>query len=265
MLVEPSWSETGKSYAALEILFEEKQSFNPLNGTTLKKNYRAKIQLYQIESDNSVKKTWESDIFDSWILPASLYYHEKTGRIFFLKGLNDEYGTKERLAAILKIGEKKPETIPVVKDRSEEILFAIPAPDGRKIAVGIGKFQEENLQSAKIQLFSIEGMQNEIPKIGFWAEFSPEYLVTWSEDSEILYIKQSKSVRKIILGSKSLENAREFPLCFIGTSFGTDFSKLGYGAEWGEDGKSYKIQAGKQKRIPINQMTSQIEIVSGCR
>jgi len=265
MLLEPSWSENGKSYASLEILFKEKDSFNPLNGTTLKKNYRSRLRIFQIDGQNSAKQTWESDVFDSWILPTSLYYHEKTGRIFFLKGSDDEYGTMKREAYILQFGEKKPKLITVKKSSTESILFAIPSPDGEKLAVGIAAYQEEILKDAKIQLFSLVETSTHTKEIGFWSDFSPDYLLTWSVDSNFVYIKQSNQVRVVSLEKGTLSSAKQFPLCFVGTLFGVDYSILGYGTEWSKDGKTFKILPGKQKSSPNKEMTDKIEKISGCR
>jgi hypothetical protein len=52
-----SFSETGKKITYMKVHYQEKDSWNPLNGTTDKKNFTTQVILAEIENDLSVKKT----------------------------------------------------------------------------------------------------------------------------------------------------------------------------------------------------------------
>ncbi|MBE7412957.1 MAG: hypothetical protein L6Q54_03995 [Leptospiraceae bacterium] len=265
MLVEPSWSETGKSYVTLELLYKEKDPWNPLNGTTRKKNYKSKLRIFKIEEKNSIKQVWESEIIDSWILPTSVYYHEKTGRIVFFKGSsNNEYGTENGSLYILQIGDKNP--IPLTENKgSSVIVFAIPSPDGEKLAIGTSKEQNQSPESVNIRVVSLLKENNLFKEIGLWTGFHLSDIITWSENSKFIYIKEKNQVRVISLEKTTVSTAKEFPLCFVGTNYGTEVSALGYGVEWAEGGKSFHISPNKKDPIPINKMTTEISKISGCK
>jgi hypothetical protein len=90
-----SFSETGKKLAYIRVHYKEKDSWNPLHGTTDKKNFTTQVILAEIENDLRLKKIIELERFPFWILPNAFYYNESAQTLAFMHGLKEnEYGTQ---------------------------------------------------------------------------------------------------------------------------------------------------------------------------
>lgn len=78
----------GKVFA--EVLYEERDSWNPLMGTTQKRNYKTEIS-FSISGENPSEKNCGT--LSSWTLPNQLEYRPGLDRFYWIQGTNDEYGT----------------------------------------------------------------------------------------------------------------------------------------------------------------------------
>jgi hypothetical protein len=93
------FSSSKKNVLYSRIHFSEKNSWNPLDGTSLKKNYTTHFKLGKILINKKLEltKTFE---YESWILPESINFSDTDSfKISFLSGENkNEFGTEPREA-----------------------------------------------------------------------------------------------------------------------------------------------------------------------
>lgn len=191
LLPELSFSENGKKVAFIQTYYEEKDSWNPLNGTTLKKNYTTQISLADIQSDLRLKKNTDLDRFNFWILPQSLFYNEASGVLAFIQGLDqNEYATPNKTVSIHNIKNKI--TTDLLKGKSEiktPLAIALSS-DASQIAIVSGEANANGFYE-KFQLFILDASSNSIQasfSLPGWQD-SPEYELAWLKGESSLSAK----------------------------------------------------------------------------
>ncbi|MGJ4786955.1 hypothetical protein [Leptospira koniambonensis] len=229
LAVERGWSETGKNIVQTEVIYDEKDAWNPLNGTTHKKNYRTKFRIYEISgpgNDSGDPPIYSYEI-GSWTLPGSVYFHSATNRLFWIQGTNDEYGGSIRFPAIWSpkgFHSFEPKNF---QKEDQTIFQFVPSPDGGKAAIILGKLRSDlGIETPTLIIADVNGQSSSYDRSYFefqltkWEE-TPEFRIRWSENSNLLYIRVQDQVFKTNEKSKKLEEAKEFPVCFYpASSFG---------------------------------------------
>lgn len=221
--IESSWSNNS-DVLIYRIEFEERNSWNPLEGTTLKRNFKTKLEEYKLINENLQKQS-EFE-FPFWVLTNSLFYNFEKKLLFFIRGQeNSGYGTENRIISIYKIENKSLENIWNSKE-GEYLWKIVPAPDATKLVFITTESATSEL-NAKLQVW--DGKLRSV-KISSWLDASFEHAISWSEDSKSIYLAQPDGVYEISLLDQnlSLKKASQFPKCFIpSTSFGFRISKEG--------------------------------------
>lgn len=230
---DPSYSETGESSAVLNIQYEEKNTWNPLDGTTIKRNYHSQILLFKNEKERSQNKPLKVISLNSWILPDSVYFHEKNSYLFFIRGTDDNFGTNPRKSYLYRISDEKE----FLNHGEGDATLAIPSPDGGKIAIILSYPKDPETFSYKLLVREAVDQEKTDPvRISFWPD-NPGYVMTWDTDSGNLFIRQDRIV--LVKGSdknQAIVPTKTFPKCFLpGTSFGVGFLREGKVSSWGKN------------------------------
>lgn len=219
---ESSWG-SNQEVLMYSIEFEERNSWNPLEGTTLKRNYKTKLEEYKF-INNKFEKQSEFEL-PFWILLNNLFYNSEKKLLFLIRGEeNSGYGTEKRIVSLYKITSKNLENIWSSKEK-EYLWKLVPSPDTTKIAF----LTTENATSqlgAKLHLW--DGKVRSV-SISSWLDASFEHAISWSEDSRFLYLAQPEGVYRISLETElTLQKVGQFPKCFVpSTSFGFRISNEG--------------------------------------
>ncbi|TGK01222.1 hypothetical protein EHQ53_09120 [Leptospira langatensis] len=223
LAIERGWSESGKNIVQTEVLYEEKEPWNPLTGTTIKKNYRTKFRIYDLNEPQKIDgdpPIYSYEI-NSWTLPGSVYFHSETNRLFWIQGSNDEYGSVDRFPAVWSPkGFHSFDPKGFLKE-GQTILHFVPSPDGGTAALILGILDANlEIQSPTLVLADVNGQSSSLDSsysefvLKEWNE-TPEYRIRWSEDSSVLFVRVKDAVFKAKEKAKKLEQAKEFPRCFF--------------------------------------------------
>ncbi|TGN19227.1 hypothetical protein [Leptospira idonii] len=247
-------SDQPNTVAILEVFYEEKSSWNPLNGTTDKRNYRTKIDLVRFQQTSSDKiQSWE---IPSWALAESAFYHNESGTLFVLHGKNDQYGTLEQR---LSIYPKSQAAYSYPAAPENLILFQIaPSPNAESVAL-ITANTNTNWEFSEFELRILNtksGLVASYP-LSFWTAL-PMYGMRWAKDSETLYVRTPDKV--LALAKGKLTEAKSFPNCFTPS---TTYGKNAYAESFVEGDKPYKIKLGKKLSEP--KMISKLDEIEVCR
>ncbi|TGL71099.1 hypothetical protein [Leptospira kmetyi] len=220
--LERGWSSSGKEVVQLETLYEEKDSWNPLMGTTLKRNYHSVIRIFDpIRSSQPV----EQIRFSSWILPGTVYYHSDTKSVYWIGGKDDEYGSYSRIPSGINTILQKEFVLSSYLEPGQIAIQLIPSPDGNSLAL-VAAVLDNDLEFLKPQLLWLskngdsEFKATSKTDLLEWKE-TPVHKIRWASKSDKIYIQVSESVFVLSKEKNRLEKATEFPVCFTpATSFG---------------------------------------------
>lgn len=115
----------------LTVTYEEKDSWNPLNGTTDKRNYKSKIKL--VKNSATGGKTIKEWDLPSWALGDGIFYHTGSSTLFVLYGKDDEYGT---LNQTLSLYPESGGAFSYPASPEKRIIFQMaPSPNGNLVAL----------------------------------------------------------------------------------------------------------------------------------
>jgi hypothetical protein len=184
-----SFSETGSKLAYMRVYYQEKDSWNPLDGTTKKKDYTTQIILAEIENDLHLKKITELDRLAFWILPESLFYNEGTGTLAFINGLNaNEYGTPNKTVSVYNLKTKKSTDIIKGKSQIKTPLSIALSADATLLGLVSADINENGFYH-KFQLTILDLNANSI-KSNFplpnWQDSPVEFELAWSKTEPVL-------------------------------------------------------------------------------
>nr|WP_244241678.1 hypothetical protein [Leptospira jelokensis] len=236
----------------LTVHFQEKDSWNPMNGTTDKRNYQSKIKLVQNEkTGGKVIREWE---LPSWSLGDGIFYHTQSKSLFVLVGKDDEYGT---LNQTLSIYPESGGAFSFPATPEKKIIFQMaPSPNGNLVALvtanptGEGEFTEFELN-----LLQVSDKKVQTYPISFWTAL-PLYGIRWSEDGQNLFLRTPDKI--LVWTGKELKEAKSFPDCY---TVSTNFGKWAYeSASMGEGGN---VVLGK--KLPSPKQIANLDQIKLCR
>ncbi|EQA38207.1 putative lipoprotein [Leptospira inadai serovar Lyme str. 10] len=271
LAIERGWSETGKELVQTEVTYEERFSWNPLAGTSQKRNYKTKFRIYDLTGTPDPKG--ESPIYNyeaaHWTLPGSVYYHSSTARLFWIQGVNDEYGGNTRTPSVWSPHGFRSFEPKQFLSNEQTILRFVPSPDGGTAALLIGKVDESlEIVSPKLILADTNGQSSSLDKgysenlLSEWKEI-PTYQLRWSADSSSIYLRLGEHVVKITRRDGKLVKANEFPRCFFPpTNFGpVGISPAGTG---GDSSKARELEPAPFRNYSDRPMVKYTDRIRDC-
>jgi len=153
-------------------------------GTTLKKSYETRLTYI-----GEGRSTQEIFKISSWVLPGMLFYQEEGKRLFWIQGVNDEYGTMARKAGYIE-NFLSSSQIRYWEDE-KELLELQPSPDGRRIAYIYRRESSPFIYEYFLAVWN-PGKENApsfIQKVRFWDESqdpkNPQYRLLWNGNSKL--------------------------------------------------------------------------------
>ncbi|WP_246047176.1 hypothetical protein [Leptospira ognonensis] len=244
--LSPSSSDTA---IAVEVHYKEKQSWNPLNGTTDKKDYTTKLNLIR---GNASLRTWE---IPSWVLADSVFYHPESGLLVLLHGKNDEYGT---LAQRLSVYPDKEASFSYPASPENLVIFqASPSPNGKQIAL-ITALSDQNWEFSEFELRLLDPKTKAVVSlpISFWTAL-PLYGMKWAKDGSALYLRTPDRI--LVVKDGKLGEANSFPECFHPS---TSYGKGAFEASFVESQNPWKLKIGA--KIPEPKTINSLDKIQNC-
>ncbi|WP_246031938.1 hypothetical protein [Leptospira fluminis] len=271
LAVERGWSETGKELVQTEVMYEERNSWNPMMGTRLKRNYKTKFRIYDLSGTPDPKG--DPPIYNHeaahWTLPGSVYYHSTTGRLFWIQGLDDQYGGNSRVPSVWSPQGYHSFDPSRFLTAEQTVLHFIPSPDGGTAALLLGK-TDPNLEihSPKLILADTNGRSSTDDRNYFetalseWKEV-PTFQIRWSQDSSKIYLRLGGEVVQITRKDGKISKAKEFPRCFSPpTNFGpVGISPAGSG---GDSSKERQLEPAPFRNYSDRPMVKHTDQIRDC-
>ncbi|PJZ71604.1 hypothetical protein CH373_02905 [Leptospira perolatii] len=256
LAIERGWSENGNHVVQTEVIYEERDAWNPLTGTTHKRNYGTKFRIYLI--NDKAKGDGSPPIFtkevSSWTLPGSVYFHSASSLLFWIQGKNDEYAGKSRFPAIWSPELSIDQDLSSILLAGETVLQFVPAPDAELAALILGKVDPSlEILSPRLVFWNVKDRKTLTSiSLNSWKEV-PNYRIRWSVNSKTLYLRMEDKVSKAENDFHSLSKASEFPLCFFPpTNFGpVGISPAGSGGDTSFDRKIEPPLFKKFEKVPM--------------
>jgi hypothetical protein len=248
--LQPELSPSNANTAvSVEVHYKEKQSWNPLNGTTDKKDYTSILNLIQ---GNAVKKTWN---IPSWTLAESVFYHAESRVLILLHGKNDEYGTLSQRLSVYP-ADQPSYSYPATPENLV-IFQTSPSPNGKQIAL-ITALSDKNWEFSEFELRILETMSQKVVSypISFWTAL-PLYGMRWSKDGSTLFLRTPDRI--LSLQDGKLGQATSFPECFNPS---TNFGKIAFRESFVESQNPWKIQVGE--KMPDAKMITTLDRIRSC-
>lgn len=217
------YSESGKKLAYIRIFYQEKNSWNPLDGTTNKKNYSTQISLAEIQSDLRLKKIKSLERLNFWILPESLYYNEGKELFVFINGLNsNEYGTNNRTVSLYDPTNKQMNNL-IQNHKEIKIPLTISlSADASLLAIVNADINENGFfHNFHLHILDLNGksIQSTFP-LPDWQDSPTEFELVWSKSEPVLSVHANSKL--FTIKNKSMTESK-----FSGPSF-ADNKKFAY-------------------------------------
>lgn len=236
----------------LTVGYEEKDSWNPLNGTTDKRNYKSKIKLVK-NAPTGGKSIKEWDL-PSWSLGDGIFYHTSSSTLFVLYGKDDEYGT---LNQTLSLYPESGGAFSYPATPEKRIIFQMaPSPNGSLVAlITANPAAEGEFSEFELNLIQLSDKKIQTFPINFWTAL-PLYGIRWAEDGKKLYLRTPDRI--LVWNGSEIQETKTFPECF---TVSTNFGKWAYeSASLGDGGN---VVLGKKIAAP--RQISNIDQIKLCR
>lgn len=181
--LSPDTVSSGGTTITYQVVYLERDSWNPMMGTTVKKSYQTRLTLSE-ESGSDFRKDLPN--LRSWVLPGKLSYHEGTDRLFWIQGVDDEYGTLNRKAGIADRIREKGLSQTKFWEKEKELLHLSPSPDGERVAFVFSRSGSAGMPEYFVTVWNHtkETEPNRDFKIPTWDESdgtpNPEYDLIWA-------------------------------------------------------------------------------------
>jgi len=240
-----SWSESGENLASVQVKYEEKDSWNPMMGTTDKKSYKAEIRIYKFESGRLSSKPSLEKTLNSWVLPGSFYYSD-AGDFFVIHGFPDSgFGAESKILSYFKSFTAPAEELWKFSN-TLNLEKAVPSPDKNKVILILSSASADGKLKFSAELLDVKSKSSAKTDLPEWFD-SPEYRVAWDKNSSSVYFRIKDKVYSFSEKS-ALKAASQFPECFSPeTSFGDTAGVGGVQVEYSMESQSVKIISEKIK------------------
>lgn len=193
----PTSQDSGNTRLTYQVVYLERDSWNPLMGTTVKKSYQTRISLQDLGDSQSVK---ELPNLNSWVLPGKMYYNSSSDRLFWIQGVDDEYGTLHRKAGIAYDVRTQGLSRTKFWDSEKELIHISPSPDGSRVGYIFTKVNSAGVQETYLSVWehSKENAPSSSHKIPLWDESdgspNPNYDLIWNGNSSLRVKLDKKSL-----------------------------------------------------------------------
>lgn len=240
-----SWSEKGDRLASVQVKYDEKDSWNPMMGTTDKRSYKTDVKIYKLESGKLSEKPVEEKSLDSWVLPGSFYYSD-TGDFFAVLGSPDSgFGTESKIFSYFKSLSSPAEVLWKFKD-TLNLEKAVPSPDKSKAVLILSSSSQDGTLKFSAELLDLKSKSSVKTDLPGWFD-SPEHRAVWEKDSSSVYFRIKDKVYSLS-EKTAFKPVLLFPECFLPeTSFGDSVGAEGIQAEYSMESQSVKISSEKVK------------------
>ncbi|MCW7461907.1 hypothetical protein [Leptospira limi] len=236
----------------LTVAYQEKDSWNPLNGTTDKRDYKSHIKLVTNGvTGGKVIREWD---LPSWALGDGIFYHTKSNTLFVLYGKNDEYGTLNQTLSIYpEVGGAF--SYPATPER--KIIFQMaPSPSGNLVAlITASPTKEDEFTEFELSILQTADKSVQSYPLSFWTAL-PLYGIRWAEDGNKLYVRTPDRI--LVWTGTELTETKTFPDCF---TIPTNFGKWAYESASLAEGGNVKLG----KKLPAPKLISNMDQIKLCR
>ena len=171
------------------VIYLERDSWNPLNGTTIKKSYQTKLQLFP-----SGKKSPGLELANlaSWTLPGLVAYNSKSDRLFWVQGINDDYGTFIRKLGFADSVSSKGFKDAIFFEANQQIWNLSLSSDGTKAAFIVSDMGEDLLsKNPRLGIWTVGEHQPKLSPLPIWMD-APDFKIRWNTNDS-LDIQMGKS------------------------------------------------------------------------
>lgn len=191
----PETTRSGNAIVTYQVVYLERDSWNPMMGTTVKKSYQTRITLTDRKDSSAVK---ELPNVSSWILPGKLKYSSESDKMFWIQGVDDEYGTLNRKAGIAENVRTQGFSQTKFWEDERELIHLSPSPNGERVAFIFTRTNSQGIMETFLAVWNhnTEDKPGSIHKIEMWDESDgsedPPYDLIW-KDSSTLTVKMDQS------------------------------------------------------------------------
>lgn len=188
--LEPETVSSHKSILEYTVVYLERDSWNLLNGTTIKKSYQTELVLYPNGKSDDGKKLAN---LNSWTLPGLVSYNSNKDVLVWVQGMNDEYGTYLRKLGYAKSVSSQGLKNAIFYEPNQQIWNLTLSDNADTIAFITSKYGDDLvIQKPQLAVWNILQAAPTLYDLPNWLD-SPDYKLLW------------KSERLIVsLGSKTL-------------------------------------------------------------
>ncbi|XDD47376.1 hypothetical protein AB3N60_04620 [Leptospira sp. WS39.C2] len=236
----------------LTVHFQEKDSWNPLNGTSDKRNYKSKIKLVENGvTGGKILREWD---LPSWSLGDGIFYHTKSNTLFVLYGKDDEYGT---LNQTLSIYPEVGGAFSYPANPEKKIIFQMaPSPNGNLVAlITASPTKDDEFTEFELSILQTSDKKVQTYPLSFWTAL-PLYGIRWAEQGDKLYVRTPDRI--LVWNGNQLVETKTFPDCY---TISTNFGKWAYESASLTEGGNVKL--GKKLTTP--KQISNLDQIKLCR
>lgn len=190
----PETIHSGQSTLTYQTVYLERDSWNPLMGTTVKKSYQTRLTLYPKGEGSTAK---ELPNLTSWTLPGLIAYNSGTDRLFWIQGTDDEYGTYSRKAGRAEKIQEKGFSQAEFWNEEKGLLDLSVSPDGNYYAIVHQTLNTDQIPSYFLSIWKWgDPKPSERISLSNWEETTgvenSVYSLSW-QNSKTLRIKMDSS------------------------------------------------------------------------
>ncbi|MCC5815111.1 MAG: hypothetical protein JJT78_10170 [Leptospira sp.] len=196
---------SGNSQLIYQVVYLERDSWNPMMGTTIKKSYQTRVTLQDKKDSQAIK---ELPNINSWILPGKMTYVSETDSLFWIQGIDDEYGTLQRKAGIAQNIRTKGFSETKFWEGEKELIHLTPSPNGDKVAFVFTRSNSSGMPETFLTVWNhkTEEKPTQNHKLPTWDESdgspNPNYDLIWRSNDSLNVKLDKKSLTWTASGLK---------------------------------------------------------------
>lgn len=215
-------------FIEIQTEFQRKSSWYPLNQNALTRNYSTTLLLHKVSGEASTSSEKIAH-YAGWTLNDTLFLAGSS--LIAIRGTSNSLGDENRELLSVSLKEGAVADASVILKPDGFLLAAVPSPDGKWIAAFLtDATNEKRTGNLFIDFYEFRGSSSLQKKSRVTVQWSgvpgnPE--LSWSRDSQGLYLHVESAVLYVAAGGSTARNADRFPACFIPTSSGRNISESG--------------------------------------